>query len=439
MPLPVVAIVGRPNVGKSTLFNRIVRSKQAIVEASPGVTRDRHYAEANWSGVNFNLVDTGGYLPPGEGDELMDAVREQTLIAANEADLVIMVTDAVVGLTEADQELTKIVQKRGCEILHVANKIDDASKLGMAWEVTLGIGEPYPISALNGYQVGDLLEGITDCLKELKLDEGKRTDSQELALAIIGAPNSGKSSLVNKLSGEERMIVSDIPGTTRDSVDTVVKYHGRSIRIIDTAGLKRKRYGQQGLEFYSTLRSIRALGRCDVAVVLVDGTIGMSQGNIKLINQAVDQGVGVIIAINKWDIVEKDPKTADEWIEKWRWKAPSLKWIPIYFISALTGQRAIRVVEEAFRVNEEQNRRISTTEINDTVVRTLSRTPPPAIKGKNIRVKYAAQVTSKPPTFAFFASFPELVPDNYKRFAERVIREHFTFRGVPVRVVFRAK
>ncbi len=439
MPLPIVAIVGRPNVGKSTLFNRIIRRKQAIVESTPGVTRDRHYAEANWSGVSFTLVDTGGYLPVGEGDELMDSVREQTLIAANEADLIIMMTDAVAGLTDADQELTRIVQKRGCEIMFVANKIDDASRLGMVWEVSLGIGDPYPISALNGYQVGDLLEGMVDRLKELKPVAGSRSDPHELALAVIGAPNSGKSSLVNKLSGEERMIVSDIPGTTRDSVDTVIKYHNRSIRLIDTAGLKRKRYGQRGLEFYSTLRSIRALERCDVAVVLIDGTLGMTQGNIRLINQAVDQGVGVIIGINKWDIVEKDPKTADEWIEKWRWKAPSLKWIPIYFISALTGQRAIRVVEEAFRVKDELNRRISTTEFNDTVVKILSRTPPPAIKGKNVRVKYAAQVTSKPPTFAFFARYADLVPEHYKRFAERIIREQYTFQGVPVRVVFRKK
>ncbi len=439
MPLPIVAIVGLPNVGKSTLFNRIIHKKQAIVEATPGVTRDRHYAEAVWEGVHFNLVDTGGYLPPGEGDEFMDAVREQTMIAADEADLIIMMTDAMAGLSDGDQMLVKMILQRKRPILLAANKIDDPTRVGLAWDLSLGLNNPYPISALNGFQVADLLDGVATELKKLKPVAPSRPDPTELALAIIGAPNAGKSSLVNKLCGEERMIVSDIPGTTRDSVDTIIKYHGKSVRLIDTAGLKRKHFGQSGLEFYSMLRSIKALQRCDVAVVLVDGTIGMSQGNIKLINQAAKEGVGVIIGINKWDLIEKDHKTADEWLEKWWWKAPSLKWAPVFFISALTGQRSIRVVEEAFIIKEERVRHIPTTELNDTIISLLSRTPPPQIKGKNLRIKYMAQVETAPPKFALFSRYADLIPDSYLKFTERLIRENFGFKGVPIRIAFRKK
>ena len=440
MALPIVTIVGRPNVGKSTLFNRIIRRRQAVVDPVPGVTRDRHYAEAHWAGVRFTLVDTGGYLPTGESDELTSAVTEQTLIAAEEADLVLLLGDARSGSSDIDRELAKIILAGNVPALLVANKVDDPTLVGLAWELQgIGLGEPQPVSALTGYRVGDLLDTVVEQLRRLKPILPSEPAGEELSLAIIGAPNTGKSSLVNRLAGSERMVVSEIPGTTRDAVDTIVKYHGGTIRLIDTAGLRRKRFKQQGLEFYCTLRALRALERCDVTVVLIDGVNGLTQGDIRLVNQAADSGVGVILAVNKWDAVEKDPRSADRWLAEWYRKVPSLSWVPVLFISALTGQRSIKVVEEALAVKAERERRIPTAEINEIIGSQLMRTPPPAIKGKYIRIKYGTQINTAPPRFAFFTRHAGLVRDPYKRFVEKLIREHYGFKGVPVSVVFKEK
>ncbi|MCF7809893.1 ribosome biogenesis GTPase Der [bacterium] len=440
MPLPVVAIVGRPNVGKSTLFNRITRNRSAVVDPEPGVTRDRHYADAEWDGVNFTLVDTGGYLPAGSVDELASSVTEQTLIAAQESDLILFLADVQTGLTEIDLELARIILKQNVPVVLAANKADDHVHAGLAWELkNTGLGDPFAVSANTGLNTGDLLDEIVKRLRQLKPVMPDAPQREELSLAIIGAPNSGKSSLVNMLSGTQRMVVSDIPGTTRDTIDTIIRYHDRSIRLIDTAGLKRRKFKQQGLEFYCTLRALKALKRCQVAVVMIDGTLGITQGDIRLLNQAASEGVGVILALNKWDIVEKDPKSADIWIAEYKRKAPSLDWVPILFISALTGRKSIKVIEEALRLNVEREKRISTSDLNEVITPLLMRTPPPSIKGKFVKIKYGSQVQSAPPRFAFFANHAKLIGEPYRRFVEKLIRDKYGFKGIPVSVVFRNK
>ncbi len=440
MPLPIVAIVGRPNVGKSTLFNRIIKKHLAVVDPSPGVTRDRNYTEAEWAGVRFTLVDTGGYILPGDGDELADAVREQTLIAANEADIVLLVLDAQAGATEVESELGRIIQRRKAEAILVVNKVDDQSKIALAWEQpNMGLGDPFPVSAQTGFQVAELLDELTERIRRRQPNAPPPGEGEILALAIIGAPNSGKSSLVNRLVGKERMVVSDIPGTTRDSIDTIIQYHGDSVRLVDTAGLRRKRYGVQGIEFYTTLRALRALERCQVAVIMIDAARGLTQGDIKLAQTAADAGVGLLICANKWDAVERDQGRADKWMENWKSLATQLTWAPMLFVSALTGRKAISVIEEALVVKAEREKRVVTSELNEKIVPLIRRTPPPAVKGKFIRIKYGAQVESAPPKFAFFASHANLVPENYRRYVERLIREEYHYRGVPIKVEFRFK
>ncbi len=440
MPLPIVAIVGQPNVGKSTLFNRIIRRRQAVVDPKPGVTRDRHYAEAEWDGVSFTLIDTGGYLPARAGNELSAAVTEQTLIAAEEADLVLFLADVETGFSDVELELARVLNRKDVPVIFIANKVDDATKVGMAWELqSVGMGEPLPVSAQTGYLMGDLLDHVAQRLRELKPQLPAAPAEEDLSLAIIGAPNSGKSSLVNRLAGAERMVVSDIPGTTRDAVDTIIQYHGRRIRLIDTAGLRRKRYHQQGLEFYCTLRALRALERCDVAVVLIDAVIGFTQGDVRLINQAAQSGVGVIMGVNKWDAVEKDPRGADRWIAEWKRKAPSLSWVPTLFISALTGRRSIKIIESALNVKAERDKHIPTSRLNGDIGPELARTPPPAVKGKYIRVKYGTQTQDAPPRFIFFTRHAGLIRQPYRRFVEKLIRDKYGFNGVPINVQFREK
>ncbi len=436
---PVVVIAGRPNVGKSTLFNRSIRRREAVVDAAPGITRDRHFAKTDWNGTEFTLVDTGGYLPPGDESELSKDVSEQTLIAANEADLVLFVMDARTGISDVDQELASILQRGKAPVIPVCNKIDDTSQIALAWEINaMGLGDPVPTSALTGFQFAEMLDILVENLEGIKGSVPSR-DSEELSIAIIGAPNSGKSSLVNLLSGENRMVVSDIPGTTRDAVDTIIKYHGRAVRLVDTAGLRRKKFGISGIEFYTALRTYKALDRCDIAVLMIDGVLGLTNGDLKLMNETEKRGVGIIIAVNKWDAVEKDPKTADNWLVEWERRAPRQQWIPIYFISALTGQRAIKLVERAFEVKEQRDRRISTSLLNEKISEKLIRRPPPAIKGKAVRIKYGSQVRTSPPHFVFFASHAKLITDGYAKFTEGLVRSEFTFRGVPIKISFRDK
>lgn len=440
MPLPIVAIVGRPNVGKSTLFNRVIKRQQAVVDPAPGVTRDRHYAVAEWTGIQFSLVDTGGYIPDGEGDRLNAAVREQTLIAAEEADVVILLTDAMTGESEEEAELARIILKRSAKALLVANKIDDPSKTALAYEGRrYGLGSPFPISAQTGFNVAEMLDEVVRIIVELKPVMPAAPQFEELSLAVIGAPNSGKSSMVNRLVGKERMVVSDIPGTTRDAVDTIVNYQGKAIRLVDTAGLRRKRYGEQGVEFFTSLRTLRALDRCDVAAVMIDSSLGLTQGDVRLVQTAVDAGVGVIIVMNKWDLLEGGENNAEKFSEDWKRRAPQLAWASMLFVSALSGRKSISIIEEALKIKKNRAYRISTSEINNEIIPLLQRTTPPAVKGKFVKVKYGAQVSVNPPKFAFFASYASLIPDQYYRFTERLIRERYGFHGVPIKIEFRSK
>ncbi|MFC2150717.1 ribosome biogenesis GTPase Der [Calditrichota bacterium] len=437
--LPVVAIVGRPNVGKSTLFNRIIRRREAIVDPTPGVTRDRHYAHAEWAGHEFILVDTGGYIPKSLDDSFAAAVSEQTLVAAEEADVVIFLADARSGSTEIEAELAKIILKSGVPTIYATNKIDDPSHMASAWEMpTYGLGDPQPLSALNGYQIGELLEEVVARLPE-QVEVSKSDEETAISVAIIGAPNSGKSSLANKLIGSDRMVVSEIAGTTRDAIDTMLEYEGQTIRLIDTAGLKRKRFGEKGIQFYSTLRSLRAIAQAQVAIVMLDASLGYTQGDLRLIEQAAESRAGVILAVNKWDLLETDPKSGDRWLDEWQRFAPSLRWVPVLFISALSGRRVHKVLDEAIKVAAERDKRISTSELNDKLAVQLIRTPPPAVKGKNIHIKYIAQLASSPPLIGVFCSHSGYVKEAYKRFVEKKIRESFGFQGVPVKVLFKDK
>ena len=440
MALPIVAIVGRPNVGKSTLFNRIIKRQQAVVDPSPGVTRDRHYTTAEWIGVQFTLVDTGGFMHDSEGDKLNSAVREQTLIAAEEADIVIFLTDAMAGESEEESELARLIQKRPVKVLLLANKVDDPSKVALAYEGRkFGFGDALPISAQTGFNVAEMLDEIVRILIEMKPVMPTAAPREELSLAIIGAPNSGKSSLVNRLIGKQRMVVSDIPGTTRDAIDSLITYHGRSIRLVDTAGLKRKRHGQEGIEFYTTLRTLKALDRCDVAAVMIDSTLGITQGDVKLVQTAVDAGVGLIMVMNKWDIIGKGEKQSEKLQEDWIRRAPQLAWIPMLYVSAMTGRNAISVVEEALAIRKLREHRIPTSEINNEIIPVLQRTAPPAIKGRFVKVKYGVQSSINPPRFTFFASYANLIPEQYRRFTERILRERYGLRGVPLSILFKAK
>ncbi len=440
MALPVVAIVGRPNVGKSTLFNRVIRRMNAVVDSTPGVTRDRNYAATEWNGLSFTLVDTGGYLPPGDGDELTDAVSEQTMIATDEADVILFVIDSQTGLVETDVQLSKIILRKGTPTLLIMNKVDDVSQLGNAWEAgTMGMGDPVPVSSKAGFLFADMLDTLVELLQKIKPVHPESDEKDTMSLAIIGSPNSGKSSLVNRLTGNQRMVVSNIPGTTRDAVDTVVKYHGLSIRLIDTAGLRRKRYGEQGLDFYMTLRALRALERCEVTVIMIDAEKGLVQGDMRLINQADEAGTGILLAVNKWDLVEKDQYTADQWLENWKFKMPTFQWVPVLFVSALTGQRSIKILERALEVKKLRDQRIATADLNEAIGSQLLNNPPPAVKGKLVRVKYIAQVTTRPPHFVCFASHSKVVPKSYYRYVERLIRKEYDFTGVPVKVSFRGK
>lgn len=433
--MALVAIVGRPNVGKSTLFNRLAEERMAVVHDQPGVTRDRIYAEAEWGGRTFDVVDTGGFVPR-SADRFERAIREQVEIALEEADAIILVTDVTTGITDLDDELAALLRRTQKPVFVAANKADNPQRrVGAAEFFRLGVGEVFPVSAMTGSGTGDLLDAVVAALP----DEAP-TEAPELPhIAFIGRPNVGKSSMTNKLLGEERSIVTEISGTTRDAVHSVLRYDGQEVVLVDTAGLRRKARVSENVEFYSALRTERALRECDVAVVLLDATLGLETQDARIIKQADDLKRGIVIAVNKWDLVEKETHTARDFERAIRQRLGALTYIPVVFVSALTGQRVHKLLDVALRVAEERRKRISTAALNEVVERAILAHHPPSRGGRQVKIKYATQVRSAPPVFAFFCNHPQGVKESYRRYLENRMREAFGFEGVPLTLSFKQK
>jgi GTP-binding protein len=436
MPSNIIAIVGRPNVGKSTLFNRILGMREAIVHDLPGVTRDRKYGEAEWAGKHFTVIDTGGFVPDSK-DVFERAIREQAEIAIEEADAVVFLVDAATGVAMLDKEIANILRKSLKPIYLVVNKIDSAKREVDALEFhELGLGEPLTISALAGREIGDFLDAITSSFERNGKEEEK---AETLRLAVIGKPNVGKSSLVNALLGKNRQVVTDIPGTTRDPVDSIFKYAGEEIVLIDTAGLRKKRRTAESLEFFSALRTLKSIERSDVAVILFDAARGVDVQDLHIVETAIQRRRASVIAVNKWDSVEKETKTAGQFEEFIKNKLGLYDYLPVMFVSALTKQRIFKLVDLAKKVHEEQCRRIATSVLNNKMLRDMERNPPKSSSPKEIKIKFITQVRACPPMFTFFCNEPRLVQESYKRFLANKLREHFGFVGVPLTLVFKKK
>ena len=434
MNIPVVALVGRPNVGKSALFNRIVGGNAAIVSEEAGTTRDRHFARADWAGQDFWVVDTGGVSD--DPQHPMDVeIRRQVGQAIEEADLLLFVVDAKAGLHPADRHVADMLRNSGRPWLLVANKSDRADATDFYEFYGLGAGDPIPVSANNGNGTGDLLDLVVG-----RLPEATEEAPEELKVAVIGRPNVGKSSIVNRLLGEERLVVSDVAGTTRDAIDTPMRYHGRDFVFIDTAGLRRQSKVDEGVEFYSALRTRRAIERADICVLVVDATEGLIQNqDLKIATLAWESGRGLIIVVNKWDLAAPDDKATSRYEKEARDKAPYLSFVPFLFTSAKTGQRVTRLLELLLEVEAERGKRVTTSEVNDRLGELLARRQPPQAAGHEVKLNYATQVETAPPTIAVFGNHPELVEEHYVRYLHNGFREAWGFTGNPLRVVMKRK
>jgi GTP-binding protein len=432
----LVAIVGRPNVGKSTLFNRLTETRDAIVDPTSGVTRDRKYGRAHWAGHDFTVIDTGGYITNSD-DKFEHAIREQVKISIEEADLVLFLVDVTTGITDLDLTVTELLRRSGKPIMLVSNKVDTAVKeFGTAEFYSLGLAEEiFSISANNGYGTGEMLDRLVELLPEIPEEE----DSDVPKLAVVGRPNVGKSTFINTLLGEERNIVTDVAGTTRDSVHTRYKAFGFDMEIIDTAGLRKKQKMDDQLEFYSAVRTIKAIDKSDVCLVLIDAQDGMNRQDISIFYQVVNSYRGVVVLVNKWDLVSKDHKTHESYKQKILEKMSPFVDVPIIFTSNVTKQRILQALETSLRVFENRKMKIPTSKLNDIFLPIIENKPPPAIKGKYVKIKYITQITSQVPTFAFYCNLPQYIKDPYKRFLENKMREEFDFAGVPIRLFFRKK
>ncbi len=438
MPTPIVCIIGRPNVGKSTLFNRIVGQRLAVVDPTPGVTRDRLYAETECDGKRFALVDTGGLVMQSE-DELQQEITSQAQIAIEESDAVIFLVDGKVAIHKDDEAIARMLLRSGKPAILVVNKIDGPKQDSDIYDYTrLGPLEPIGISALHGRATSDLLDRLVAILPAV-IEREEEEEHDSVFLAIVGRPNVGKSSLVNRLLGEERMIVSPKAGTTRDSVDSILDYNGTRFTLIDTAGLRRASRVHESVEFYTTLRSIKAVQRADVVCIMIDASQQLGTQDFKIAETAVEAGRALFFAINKWDVIEKDESTAGTYVHDMRIRAHSFSWAPVVFISALTGQRGTKVLDMAREVLDESRKRIPTAELNDTILEEMREKPPPAILGKHIKINYITQTEATPPTFVVFCNHPKLIPESYQRFVVNRIRERYGFAGTPIRLWWRSK
>ena len=433
---PVVAIIGRPNVGKSTLFNRLLGRRIAIVDDQPGVTRDRNYAQMSWNGQQFFLVDTGGYLP--HSPNIMDrAIREQVTIAMEEADVLLYLVDVRTGISDIDEDIADLLRRSEKPVLLTVNKVDDKrDDAEVSQFYRLGLGDPVPVSAMIGRQSGDLLDRITELLREVPVREEQE---DAVKLAIIGKENVGKSSLVNTLLDRERQIVTEIPGTTRDSIDSVFNYKKNTIVLIDTAGLKKKAKIKENILFYSNVRTYRSLQRCDIVLYLISAEEKISRQDVGVLQEAHREGKGIVLVVNKWDLIAKDHKTMKEWKVDLRERLGELRYIPMIFTSVPEKQRLYKTLDLALRVYEERNKRIPTSALNEFFEPLIKNNTPPAVRGREIKIKYVTQVKATPPLFAFYSNYPDLIADHYKRFLENKLRAHFGFEGVPLRFSFRKK
>ena len=431
---PLVAIVGRPNVGKSTLFNRLVGKRIAIIEDTPGVTRDRIYGDAEWLTHNFTVIDTGG-IEPDSDDVILAQMRRQAELAIETSHVIIFVVDGREGLTAADEEVADMLRRSKKPIVLAVNKVDHVKYEDTAYDFySLGIGDLVTISAGQGLGVGDLLDEVVKYFPEIENDEEK----ESVSIAVVGKPNVGKSSLVNALLGQERTIVSNIPGTTRDAIDTPFVFNGRDCVLIDTAGIRRKRaVGDENVERYSVIRSLAAIRRCDVALIVVDAEQGLSEQDVRIAGYVHEEGKASVLVVNKWDVIEKDTHTVEKFKKDMLADLAFMSYVPMLFISAKTGQRVNRVMNEAFSVLEQASTRISTGILNDVIGEAVTMSEPPSVKGRRLRIFYSTQASVRPPTFVIFVNDAELMHFSYRRYLENYIRKSFKIDSVPIRLIIR--
>lgn len=430
--------MGRPNVGKSTLFNRLVGMRQAIVDSVAGVTRDRHYGKCEWCGSEFSVVDTGGWSS-GSDDAFEDEIRKQVVIAIEEADLVLFMVEAATGITDYDAEIADLLRRQKKPVVLCANKVDTGEKMYDAYEFySLGLGEVWTISAANGSGTGDLLDEVVRLLPEEKAQEDD--PHKDLPhIAIVGKPNVGKSSLTNALLGEDRNIVTPVAGTTRDSISTYYNKFGHEFMIVDTAGMRKKNRVNEDLEFYSVMRSIRAIENSDVCVLMIDATTGMEAQDMSIFNLIQRNRKGCIIVVNKWDLFEKESNTMNEYTRALKERIAPFDDVPIIFTSVINKQRILNVLDEVAHVYDNYSRKVTTSALNDAMLPEIENYPPPAWKGKYVKIKYVTQLPTRFPSFAFFCNLPQYVKDPYKRFLENKLREHFDLSGCPVQIYIRQK
>lgn len=434
---PIVAVVGRPNVGKSTLFNTLAGSKISIVKDTPGITRDRIYADVTWLNKNFTLIDTGG-IEPDSKDVILSQMREQAQIAIDTADVIIFMVDVHQGLVDADSKVADMLRRAQKPVVLVVNKVDNYDKyMADVYEFyNLGIGDPHAVSAANQLGIGDMLDVVTGYFEE---GQGEEEEDNKTRVAIVGKPNVGKSSLINRLIGENRLIVSDIAGTTRDAVDTLVKHNGKEYVLIDTAGLRRKNKIKEELERYMIVRTVSAVERADIVILVIDAVEGVTEQDAKIAGIAHERGKATIIVVNKWDAIEKDDKTMNKFLKDIANELAYMAYAPRVFISALTGQRVIKMLDTVKEVYANNSLRVSTGVLNDVLVEAMAMQQPPAEKGRQLKIYYMTQVGIKPPTFVIFVNDRELMHFSYRRYIENQLRQNFGFKGTPIHFIVRQK
>ena len=433
----IVAIVGRPNVGKSTLFNRLTESRNAIVKEISGVTRDRLYGKGDWNGIQFSVIDTGGYIK-GSDDIFEAEIRKQVEIAVQEATVIVFMVDVMAGIIDLDETVASLLRKTKKPIYIVANKVDNTDRVGLSSEFyQFGLGDVFDVSATNGSGTGELLDEI---VKHFDKEDDSANEKEDLPrIAIVGRPNVGKSSLVNALTGEERNIVTNISGTTRDAINTRYKAFGFDFLLIDTAGIRKKAKVTEDIEYYSVLRSVRTIENSDVCVFMIDAEEGLQKQDLHIFYIIEKNSKGVVVLINKWDLVEKDQNTMIKYEENIRKQLAPFNDVPIIFTSTINKQRIHKALEATMMVHENRTKKIPTSKLNELMLEIIQATPPPAMKGKYIRIKYVQQLPTHAPAFAFFCNLPQYIPDSYKRFLENRLRENFDFCGVPIKIFFRKK